>query len=126
MRALKLIIRFYYGLFLADFLISLSCVFLLAHLGNEAYKIIGILFWYKVITIALVFYGALFYKKNEQYYYQSLGVSSIQLLLVTSLIDFSIWLALIIIQMNIGIPGYIFNIILGSVLLLHLYLYNKK
>jgi hypothetical protein len=126
MRALKLIIRFYFDLFLADFLISLSCVFLLAHLGNEAYKIIGILFWYKVITIALVFYGALFYKKNEIYYYQSLGVSSIQLLIATSLIDFSIWLAFIIIQMNIGIPGYIFNIILGSVLLLHLYLYNKK
>ncbi|TWJ01543.1 hypothetical protein JN11_01694 [Mucilaginibacter frigoritolerans] len=126
MRALKLIARFYFDLFLADFLVSLSCVFLLAHLGNDAYKIIGVLFWYKVITIALVFYGALFYKKNELYYYQSLGVSKIQLLIATSVIDFLIWLLLIIIQMSAGIPGYILNLILGFVLLLHLYLYTKK
>lgn len=126
MRTVKLIARFYRDLFLANFLISLSCVFLLAHLGKEAYEIIGVLFWYKVITITLIFYSAIFYKKNELYYYQSLGVSKLQLIVVTSIFDFLIWLALIIFQMSIGIPGYLFKLLLWSVLLFHLYLYLKK
>jgi hypothetical protein len=126
MRALKLIIRFYYDLFLADFLISLSCVFLLEHSGTEAGELIGTLFWYKLITSVLIFYGALFYRKKELYYYQSLGISQIKLLVCILAIDVLIWLVLIIIQMSAGIPGYILNLILGFVLLLHLYLYAKK
>jgi hypothetical protein len=126
MRSLKLITRFYGGIFLANFLVSLSCVYLLRLYGRNAYEIIMILFWYKVITIALIFYTAIFYRKNELYYYQNLGISKTQLIAFTSVVDFLLWLVLIIIQIDIGIPGYIFNLILWSVLLIHLYIYTRK
>jgi Mg2+/Co2+ transporter CorB len=126
MRTLKLITRFYGGIFLANFLVTLSCIYLFSHAEKDAYKIIGVLFWYKVITIIMVFYTAVYYKKNELYYYQNLGVSKRQLLIVTSVFDFLLWLILVIIQLLIGIPGYIAKLLLWSVLLIHLYLYTRK
>ncbi len=126
MRILKLITRFYGGIFLANFLVSLSCVYLLRLYNQHAYEIIIVLFWYKVVTIALVFYLSVFYRKNELYYYQNLGISKIKLIVTTFIFDFLLWLVLIIIQMTVGIPGYIFNLILWSVLLIHLYIYTRK
>ena len=126
MRSLKLITRFYTGIFLANFLVTLSCIYLLRHFGHSAQKIIGVLFWYKIITIACLFYTSVYYRKNEMYYYQNLGVSRVQLGVTTSLFDFSIWLVLMLIQMLIGIPIYIFNLSLGSVLLIYLYLYSRE
>jgi type III secretory pathway component EscU len=54
----------------------------------------GILFWYKVITLPMIFYTAIHYKKQELYYYQNLGVSKLTLGISTSVFDFSIWLIL--------------------------------
>lgn len=126
MRTFKLITRFYGELFLANFLVSLSCLFLLSHFGKHPVEIMGILFWYKVITIVAIFYLAAFYKKNEFYYYQHLGIPKIKLIVSTSLFDFLLWLGLMIVQLAIGIPGYIFHMVLWSVLLIHLYLYTRK
>ena len=126
MRALKLITRFYSGIFLANFLVTLSCVWLLASYGAKAHQIVGILFWYKIIAIILIFYTAIHYKRNELYYYQNLGVSKRQLIILTSVFDFLLWLSLILIQLLAGIPGYIFQLLLWSVLLIHLYLYTRK
>jgi len=125
MRTLKLITRFYSGIFLVNFLITLSCVYSMRHFGDDVHEIIGLLFWYKVISLALIFYFAVHYKKNEQYYYQSLGISKLQLGFTTSAFDFTLWLVFILIQLFIGIPAYIFNMVLWGVLLIHVYLYNK-
>jgi hypothetical protein len=101
MRTLKLITRFYGGIFSANFLITLSCIFLLGVYGHYAYQILGILFWYKVLSIILIFYTAIFYKKNELYYYQNLGVSKLLLGVVTSVFDFILWLSIITIAYKV-------------------------
>ena len=93
---LKLITRFYKSFFLADFLVTLACAFILKVYSYEANKIIGFLFWFKLATVVVIFYLAVSYKKNELYYYQNLGLSKMQLALFTSIGDFVLWLALMI------------------------------
>jgi hypothetical protein len=97
MRSFKLVTRFYGGIFLANFLVTLSCVFLLWSFGAKAHDLIGILFWYKVISLGMIFYMAIYYKKKELYYYQNLGVSKMLLGISTSLFDFTLWVAVYII-----------------------------
>jgi hypothetical protein len=126
MRTLKLITRFYGKMFLANFLVTLSCIYLLGHANKDAQKLLGIFFWYKIMTIILIFYTAIHYNKNELYYYQNLGVSKTRLITTTSVFDFFVWLILILLQFLIGIPGSIFKLVLWSVLLIHLYVYKKK
>jgi hypothetical protein len=100
MRTFKLITRFYSGIFLANFLVTLSCVFLLWSFGAKAHDIRGILFWYKVITIAMIFSLSIHYKKQELYYYQNLGVSKSLLGFSTSIFDFMLWLILTLITLK--------------------------
>jgi hypothetical protein len=126
MRTFKLITRFYSGISLANFLVTLSCVFMMQHAGHDAPKLLGIFFWYKIITIGLIFYTAIHYKKNELYYYQNLGISKRQLIMSTSIFDFFTWLVFIVLQLKVDLPGYIFNLILWSALLTHLYAYIRK
>jgi hypothetical protein len=95
MRAIKLITRFYSGIFLVNFLITLSCLYLVRFFGNHARTIITTLFWYKVITIVLIFYSTVFYRKHELYYYQNLGVSKLKLAISTSVFDVLLWLVLV-------------------------------
>ncbi len=97
MRTLKLITRFYSGIFLVNFLVTLGCVYLMWLYSAHAIEIIGMLFWFKIITIAIMFYGSIYYKKEELYYYQNLGVSKTKLGVTTSVFDFLLWLSLIII-----------------------------
>ncbi|WP_234997781.1 hypothetical protein [Mucilaginibacter sp. OK098] len=56
----------------------------------------GFLFWFKVITIGMIFSTAIYYQKKEMYYYQNLGVSKLKLGVTTSLFDFLLWLFIII------------------------------
>ncbi len=92
MRTLKLITRFYSGIFFANLLITLSCIGLIVYFGSRSRELIGVLFWYKIITIGIIFYATIFYRKKELYYYQNLGVSKVKLGVATSVFDFSLWL----------------------------------
>lgn len=96
MRTIKLITRFYSGIFLANLLVTLSCIGVIAIYGSLAHKLMGMLFWYKIISIGLIFSTAIYYKKRELYYYQNLGVSKVKLCIVTSVSDFLLWLLLIV------------------------------
>jgi len=100
MRTLRLITRFYSGIFLANLLVTLSCVGLLMLFGTKAIEIFGVLFWYKLISMGMIFYLAIYYKKNELYYYQNLGVSKLMLGIATSVIDFILWLIVIVMVIN--------------------------
>jgi hypothetical protein len=100
MRTLKLISRFYGGLFLPNFLVTISALYMQYTYGPKAHEVMGVLFWYKVITLPLILYTAIHYKKQELYYYQNLGVSKLTLGICTSVFDFSLWLALSIIAFN--------------------------
>jgi hypothetical protein len=97
MRTLKLITRFYAGIFLANFLVTLSCIGIIGFYGPYAHKLMGVLFWFKVVTIGMIFSTAIYYQKKEMYYYQNLGVSKLVLGIATSVFDFLIWLVLIVI-----------------------------
>jgi len=101
MRTAKLIARFYGGIFFSNFLVTLSCVFLLWSYGAKAHDLIGILFWSKIISLAMIFYLAIHYKKAELYYYQNLGVSKRQLCIFTSVFDFILWVFVYIIAIKI-------------------------
>jgi hypothetical protein len=96
MRSLKLIGRFYSDIFLANFLVTLSCVYMHWSLSTKAHYLAhyltGIFFWYKIITLAMILYLALHYKKHELYYYQNLGVSKLRLIITISVFDFATWL----------------------------------
>src|ERR1700744_74826 len=94
MRTFKLIARFYRGFFLADFLATLVLVCAIAIHHDMATKLIGPFFWCKIISIAVVAYAAITYRKKELYYYQNLGITKWQLIIVTSVLDFLIWVAL--------------------------------
>ncbi|HVW95426.1 MAG TPA: hypothetical protein VHA56_05630 [Mucilaginibacter sp.] len=91
MRAFKLIARFYRGIFPANFAITVSCLWLISSYGEKATKLIGVLFWYKIITITIVFFGWLYYHHRQLYYYQNLGISKLKLAITTTAADFLIW-----------------------------------
>jgi hypothetical protein len=126
MHKFKLITRFYNEIFKANFLVTLSCIYLLRLYGSEAQKIIGILFWYKLVTIGIVFYAWVSYKKKQLYYYQNLGITSLQLLITTSVFDFLLWLAIIVFHMTYGTRVDIFMVIPVLMLMVYLYLNTKK
>lgn len=98
MRTIRLIARFYGAIFLANFLVTLSCIYLLAMAGKNDRAIVAVFFWYKLISMMLIFYTAIHYKKQELYYYQNLGISKRQLILFTSIFDFFVWLIFILLQ----------------------------
>jgi len=126
MRTVRLITRFYGSIFLANFLVTLSCIYLLAMAGKSAQTLVSVFFWYKTISMMMIFYTAVYYKKNELYYYQNLGITKLKLILTTSVFDFFVWLIFILLQLMTGIPGTLFNYILWGVLLIHAYAYYKK
>ncbi|MES2109480.1 MAG: hypothetical protein V4577_12060 [Bacteroidota bacterium] len=126
MRTIKLITRFYGSVFLANFLVTLSCIYLLAMAGKNGQALVFVFFWYKTISMMMIFYTAIHYKKNELYYYQNLGITKLRLILATSAFDFFVWLIFILLQLTIGISGDIFKLILWGVLLIHVYVYYKK
>jgi hypothetical protein len=65
--------------------------------GTYNHQIVGMLFWYKVITLIIIFFTTTYYKSKELYYYQNLGISKLKLGITTSGFDFIIWLILTII-----------------------------
>lgn len=96
MRKLRLITRFYMGIFLANSMVTLSTIYIMWVYKANAVEIIGILFWFKIIALGIILYAAAYYNKNELYYYQNLGVSKVLLVSVPFAFDFLLWLTLIV------------------------------
>jgi len=101
MRTLKLIARFYQGIFLANFLVTASCIGLIIFYGRHVIEIMFVIFWYKIATMALNFWTAIYYQKHELYYYRNLGVSKLKLGIATGIFDFLLWTVLIIITFHL-------------------------
>lgn len=53
-------------------------------------------FWFKVITMSLIYLFVNARKRNEYYYYQNLGVSKTLLWTSSLILDFSLFFVLII------------------------------
>jgi len=88
MRTLRLIGTFYKSYLIASSIITISCMQLI-YMGGI--NIISVLFWFKLITLGIIVYYINSYKKNEFYYYQSLGLSKLFLWFSTILIDVSLF-----------------------------------
>lgn len=101
MRTLKLIARFYGGIFFANFLVTASCIGLMFLYGQHVIEIMFVIFWYKIAAMGLVFWAAIYYQKHELYYYRNLGVSKLKLGAATGIFDFSLWSVLVIMTLHL-------------------------
>src|ERR1700756_1381980 len=91
MKTCKLILLFYKNFFFLSFILTLCCAFILYVNGISAFTIV---FWFKLLTLALIFYGINQYKKHEFYYYQNLGISQLTLWLVSFGVDMLLFILL--------------------------------
>ncbi len=79
-------------------IITLSCMSIIYVHGLITF---AALFWFKIITLGLIFYFVNSYKQKELYYYQNLGVSKLILWISTMAIDIILFILLIIITLKI-------------------------
>ena len=100
MRTARLLLTFYKTFAATGITISLACfhLFYKYKLGISAFQA---LFWFKVITLGLIFSYINSYKKNEFYYYKNLGLTKKHLWIPTLSLDFIIFLILSIIAIKI-------------------------
>lgn len=96
----RLIITFYKSFALASNFITLACLFLISLYGKKAIYIIQALFWFKIISLGIIFYYIHNYKKDEFYYYINLGLSKKRLWITTFAFDFILFLILLILTLN--------------------------
>lgn len=94
----RLIWTFYRSFVLASVVITICCIKLL---WDYDFIIFGLLFWFKVATLGLVFYFINSYKSNHYYYYQNLGVSRIVLWATTLGFDLFLFIFLTVLAYKI-------------------------
>lgn len=70
-------------------MITVACILIFYEYGISSY---AALFWFKIITLVLIYYFVKMYKFKEIYYYQNLGISKITLWASTLTIDFFIFI----------------------------------
>ena len=98
LKLIRLILTFYRSFFLATFIISACCVEIFWKYGIETFLA---LFWFKIFTLALIFYYTGKFKAREFYYYQNLGISKAILWTTTLTFDFTLFLFLLIVTYKI-------------------------
>lgn len=98
MRTIRLILTFYKSFAFASMMITLSCLSIIYTWGIDTF---AVLFWFKIITLGLIFYYIHSIKKDNFYYYKNLGLTK-KILWISSLsMDFIIFLILITITLKI-------------------------
>ena len=98
LKILNLILTFYRSFFLATSLITIACISIFWKYGISTFST---LFWFKIITLAIVYYFIRTTKTKEFYYYQNLGVSKVLLWTSTLTFDFVIFLCSLILTYKI-------------------------
>ncbi len=88
-KRIKLIYTFYSSFILLSTIITISC---LTTFWKNGFGIFAGLFWFKIITLAIIFHFINGYKSKEFYYYQNLGISKNLLFTTTFIFDFSLFL----------------------------------
>ncbi len=87
-RTIRLLLTFYSGFFILEFLITLICALLFREYGRSIFVT---LLWLKLSSMALVFFYIRSYKSREFVYYQNLGLSRAFLWTSTFLFDFFLY-----------------------------------
>jgi len=97
MRAIRLILTFYSSFALASSMITLSCISIIYTWGINSFTA---LFWFKIITLGLIFYYINSSKRDEFYYYKNLGFTKMHLWIPTLLLDFILFLTLMVLTLK--------------------------
>ena len=101
---LRLILTFYKSFVVASILITLLCVNLIIPYGSG---IIGILFWFKIATLVLIYFYINSYKRNEYYYYLNLGISRKKLWFFVLSIDITVFILLVVLTLFTRWPTFL-------------------
>ncbi len=91
-RKMRLLWTFYKNFFLVSMIINLGCLRIFWGFGYASFTT---LFWFKIITAALIFYLVNILKRNEYYYYQNLGMHKKLLWSITMAFDLIFFILLI-------------------------------
>lgn len=94
---IRLIFTFYKSFAFVNFLITLACIKIINQFGFNSFTV---LFWFKIITLGLVFYFINDRKKEEFYYYKNLGVTKKTLWIVTITFDLILFITLIFLTLK--------------------------
>ena len=95
---IKLYFIFYKSFCFVSILISFVCAYLLYQYGASMYSS---LFWFKMFTLALIFYCIKEFKAKEFYFYKNLGVSKKALWIFSISLDLIIYIVVVIIGLNL-------------------------
>jgi len=82
---------FYRNFFFVSFLITVVCLFILL---RSEFSLMPALFWFKMATMAVVYYVTHINKQREFFYYQNIGISGIFLWVSTLATDMFLFLFL--------------------------------
>jgi len=85
MTTLRSILTFYKSFAFTSLLLTVICLKIVVTYGISTFQA---LFWFKIISLGLIFYYINSYKKNELYYYKNLGISKLKLWLPILIFDF--------------------------------------
>lgn len=108
MKTFRLILTFYKSFAALSMMLTLTCLFILFEYGFNGIYILQTLFWFKLITLGLIFYFTNSYKKSEYYYYKNLGISKQKLWIPILIFDLSIFILsalLLAIKLHEAQPG---------------------
>ncbi len=98
MRNLRLLFSFYKLFAFVSGIITLACLSIGYSWGIEVF---APLFWFKVITLGLIYYYVNSYNKNIFFYFKNLGLSRRRLWVFAFVFDFGLFLVLLILAMVI-------------------------
>jgi hypothetical protein len=93
LRTPRLILTFYRNFFGASMLITVCCAGLVWKWGMDMFTT---LFWFKLVSLGLIFYFVRNIRRDEFYYYQNLGVSRTLLWAASLGLDFCLFLLALI------------------------------
>lgn len=88
MKTIRLILTFYKSFAFTSLIITFICLGLLHGFKEKGIYILQTLFWFKMITLAVIVYMTDIYKKEEFYYYKNLGISKLTLWLPILIFEF--------------------------------------
>ncbi len=98
MKSLRLLITFYKLFAVTSLIITLACLSIMYAHGIITFTV---LFWFKMITLGLIFLYIHRFKPDAYYYYKNLGLTKKHLWISTLTFDMFLFLALIIITIKL-------------------------
>jgi len=99
MTMFRSILTFYRSFAFVSYLITFACMFIIYTYGIKTYTT---LFWFKLITLGLIFFYLKKYSQRDFYYYKNLGVSKKVLWISTLCFDFTMFNILVILTLTIA------------------------